>query len=63
MKIPDDCANFDVIARICRACYTGYALDSNGRCIESEEEGGDPNCNEFKDGECIKCSFGFYFNA
>ena len=26
------------------------------------EENGDPNCNRFEDGKCVKCSFGFYFN-
>lgn len=31
--------------------------------MESEGELTDPNCNEFESGVCVKCSFGFYFNA
>ena len=26
------------------------------------EEVSDPNCNTFKDGKCVKCSLGSYFN-
>ena len=30
--------------------------------MKGEQPSGDPNCNEFVDGVCQKCSFGFYFN-
>lgn len=45
MKIPDDCKNFNTFIGQCLQCYVGYALDNNNNCVESEEEGGDPNCN------------------
>lgn len=62
MKIPTDCLDFSIPEERCLQCYSGYALDENFNCIESVEQASDPYCNEFQDGVCVKCSFGFYFN-
>lgn len=61
--IPPTCSSFDTLSETCRACYTGYELDQNNQCIQSEIEITDPGCNEFKDGICVKCSFGYYFGS
>lgn len=31
--IPVTCQNFDIPNRVCRACYPGYTLDTQNRCI------------------------------
>lgn len=46
----------------CTACYPAFKLE-DGKCIEDLYfEDQDPNCAQFDDGFCIKCSSGFYFN-
>ena len=61
-QIPSTCGDFDTLRGVCRTCYPGYELNSNGKCVAVEAGAGDSGCNEFKDGKCVKCSFGFYFN-
>ena len=61
--VPATCANFDIPKRVCKACYSGYQLNDKSQCIKAKESEIDPGCNEFKDGVCVKCSFGFYFEA
>lgn len=60
--MPDDCLNFSIEKRRCERCYNGYELNSALECIKSELGVSDPNCNEFIDGVCQKCSFGYYFD-
>lgn len=61
--IPSTCANFDIAQRKCLGCYSGYTLDKNMACVKATPASVDPGCNEFENGVCIKCSFGFYFDS
>lgn len=61
--VPATCANFDIPNRKCKACYPGYSLNSRFACVEEAPAQIDAGCNEFKDGVCVKCSFGFYFES
>lgn len=45
--IPSDCLDFSISEERCLQCYTGYTLDENNNCVESEEDTSDPHCNEF----------------
>ena len=61
--IPPTCSSFDTVKELCTACYSGYELNKTNQCVQSSLELSDPGCNEFKNGVCIKCSFGYYFGS
>lgn len=62
-QIPSTCSNFDQINGICRGCYLGYELNAKKQCVVSQQGVTDPNCREFKNGKCVQCSAGAFFNT
>lgn len=61
--IPVTCQNFDIPSRACKGCYPGYSLNVQKQCVEADSEAIDPFCKSFKDGNCIECAKGTFFNA
>lgn len=62
IQVPSECKSYDTKEQRCYQCYDGYELNSYNLCLKKDKEVSDPNCNQFKNGRCTKCSFGFYFN-
>lgn len=61
--IPNDCADFNVVSRVCEKCFSGYDLDENQICVKHLVEAFDQNCRLFDiNGICLECSFGYYFD-
>lgn len=56
------CKTFDPKNGSCLSCYPAFTLNG-ARCLEDLYfSSQNPNCAEFQDNKCIKCSSGFYFN-
>ena len=62
-QVPPTCSNFDTVSEVCRGCYSGYALNKSNQCVQEAAGAIDLGCAEFKNGVCVKCSFGFYFGG
>ena len=56
-----NCKTFNSDNGYCTSCFPGFEI-SGIDCVRASEEELDPNCNEYNNGDCLKCSFGYYFN-
>lgn len=54
------CKTFDTSNGNCLSCYDSFEL-FGGNCLKSNQSISDPNCAEFLQGICAKCSAGFFF--
>lgn len=54
------CRTFDQNNGNCMSCYASFELQG-AKCIKSKQSLSDPNCAEFFEGLCTKCSKGFIF--
>lgn len=49
---------------VCRGCYLGYELNTKNECVVGQSGAiTDLNCREFKNGKCVQCSTGAYFDS
>ena len=55
-----NCRSFNDTNGECLSCYPGFMLKAKV-CVVEPPGGILENCNEILDGQCVKCSFGFYF--
>ena len=59
--MPPLCSDFDHMGRRCLGCYVGYNLNLAGECVLAPPQELEAGCSEYDaNGNCIKCSFGFY---
>lgn len=56
------CRLYNVNNGECTGCYDGYKLNKQ-RCEKDETAISDTNCAEWRNGKCIKCSFGSFFGS
>ena len=66
--IRDDlCAEYSQADSRCTACYSGYTLNQNNRCVitDSTQTVGisDANCIKLLNNDCIQCADGFFLNT
>lgn len=65
------CQAFDPLCKtsnqtngFCTSCYNGYSVDTNGKCVPSQDSSRDPNCAVFNsDNTCQSCSKGYFFDT
>ena len=62
-QVDSSCKTWDNLSGVCTSCYPGYSLSANSCVKSNNQNSGDSNCNQFdSNGNCVKCSTGFYFN-
>ena len=56
--VDPQCKAFDELLSICKSCYAGFELNSNNKCVKSEDNKiSNLLCAEFNaDNICIKCA-------
>ena len=59
-KVDPICKSFDLANGNCLTCYDGFKVQ--GRTCVVQNGTADPNCKKWKDGVCLECSKGFYFD-
>ncbi len=56
--VSDSCNTYDKISGACTSCYDGFIL-LEIVCVK-DKKSADPNCANFTNNACHKCSRGFY---
>ena len=60
VEVSPDCKEYTADGG-CTECYVGFKLEGS-ICVEDDTIAGDSNCAEWRDGLCMRCSQGTFFD-